>query len=140
MALFVLGVLCVLFAGCDNSSGPTATDFSEGSGYRIKLAVTNDTLVPGATTIVTATVLDETGQPAADAEDAVSFAFADKGATWDGLTNNKADLKGGVAMANLTWEDSSTGDNPDNSRVAWVTASYRGAVAMIQISLVSVSF
>lgn len=138
--LLAIGILSILLAGCDNSSGPNTTSLSEGSGYKIQLSISDDTLPSGGQTIVTATVFDETGQIAADAEDSVAFAFGDKGGTWDGLSDGKADLRGGSAMATLKWEDPSSGETVEPSRTAWISAAYRGAVAKIQVSLVSVSF
>lgn len=139
-AVLVIPMLAMIFAGCDNSSGPTATNLSEGSGYRIQVSVSDDTIPSGGSTIVTAAIFDETGQPAADDDDGVSFSFADKGGEWDGLTSGRAKLKNGVAAANLKWEDPSSGETVDPSRTAWISASYRGAVAKIQVSLVSNSF
>ncbi len=140
ISLAVLATLSIILTGCDNSSGPTTTDLSEGSGYRIRMSISEDTLPSGGSTIVTAAIFDETGQPAADADDSVAFAFSDKGGDWSGLSDGKADLKGGVALATLKWDDPSSGETVEPSRTAWISAAYRGAVAKIQVRLVSVSF
>ncbi len=140
IALAVLAGLTTVLTGCDNSSGPTTTDLSEGSGYRIRVSISDDILPSGGSTVVTAAIFDETGQPATDAEDSVAFAFSDKGGEWSGLSDGKADLKGGVAIATLKWEDPSSGETVDPSRSAWITVACQGAIAKIQVSLVSTSF
>lgn len=140
VALAVLAVLSTLLAGCDNSSGPTTTGLSEGTGYRITLSLSDTQLPSGGSTTVTAAIFDETGQLAADEADCVAFSFNDKGGDWTGLSDGKADIKDGVAMATLKWEDPSSGETADSSRTAWISVASHGAIAKIQISLTANTF
>lgn len=140
IVLAVISLVAIVLAGCDNSSGPSTTELSEGSGYRMKISISNDTLPSGGSTIVTAVIFDETGQPAADDDDGVFFSFGDKGGEWDGLSNGMAKLKGGTAVATLKWEDPSSGESADPARTAWISVAYRGAVGKIEVDLVSNTF
>ena len=129
LRIFVAGIamLCALavFAGCDaGSNGPVATDLSTGSGYRIQLASSFNSVKVGGSSTLTVVIFEPDGTPIRDGED-VSFASSEKGS----FSDNTVKTSGGTAVVTYT-----AGDYP--MKYDSVSATCHGATAVLQILIV----
>lgn len=139
LVFIVLGLSLTTLSGC-GSSGPVSSSSPEGTGYRITLTASHhEPLYNDGSVGLQAVVFAPDGSPAEDDTDGVLFAASLKG-TFNGTTNDRAAIKGGVAMTSYTWTDESSKDNPDPSQTLLITASYRGAVATLELEVSSNSF
>ncbi|HNW36211.1 MAG TPA: hypothetical protein PKM25_14830 [Candidatus Ozemobacteraceae bacterium] len=136
----LLSLVLFVLSGCDNSSGPSSSDLSSGQGFKIQIGVSNRTLANGGSIHVWASVSDDAGRPVTDDTVQVLFSAGEKGITWTDKDSGKEDLVNGVATAILEWVDPSSGDSAEPNRTCLVTASYKGAVAQIEIVLVANGF
>jgi len=127
----LLSVLLMLgtagFFGC-RSNDPVSTT-TEGAGYHIQLGVSSKTVPVQGQILVTASVFDGKGNPVKD-EEIVTFSSQFGVVTGDGK------ILGGVTTA--TYKANEITDEP--SKVEIITASYRGAVANIEVAIVSNTF
>ncbi len=135
-------VLACFISGCGESDGAVTSVMPSGNGYKIVLAATPDSIMSGGQAVLLASIFDPQGNPVPDQDEAVVFSCSEVGATVESKpdTEGLSDIKGGSAHAILKWKDESSGDNPLPSKLATVTAVYRGAMASVQIILVSKSY
>ena len=127
-------MLCVLGnIGCsDSSSGigknsSSCTDFGTGSGYKIKLCVTNSILPQGGQTTLIASVKDGQENPVNDSSRGVTFTST-QGAT----INADKTINLGVCSAIYTAPAAAT---QPSTVVDQIEASYQGAFAHISIQV-----
>lgn len=138
IALFV----CLLISGCGDSSDPEVSSWPAEDGYKIILAVSPDTVRNQGTASVIASVFDPESKPVADEEDAVLFSASAANTTFekDGVEGSLGDIKAGTCQMLFKWEDESDDDAPLPSELCTITASFRGALATVQILLISKSY
>lgn len=136
LILIITLALCIFSLGCSDDK-PIATEKASGSGYKLVLAATHSELESGGSLILTATVFDPEGKLVTGDEEFVYFACNVADVEFD---NNKSEILKGVATNLLTWEDDSDGESPEPSKLAIITASYNGAMAQLDILLVSENF
>jgi len=142
MLLLVLMTVGIFAGGCGESSDPEVSSWPSEKGYKVVLAVTPDTIRSDGQATVIATVFDPDGKPVADEEDAVMFSASANGGsfTFGGTDTNPGGITGGTSQALYKWSDSSTESTPAASELCTITASYRGAIASVQILLISKSY
>jgi len=138
--LCIITLFLLVLSGCDNSSGPSSSALASGPGFKIQIGVSNTHLANGGSIQVYASVKDDAGQTVTDDTVEVFFSADQKGITWTDDGAGKEKLVGGVATAIMKWEDPSSGESADPSRTCLVTASYKGAVAQIEIGLTANNF
>ena len=142
LLLLILMLVGVLVGGCGESSDPEVSSWPSGNGYKVILAVTPDSIERKGTATVIATVFDPEGKPVADEEDAVMFTASAADTTFEVGTSetNVGNIIGGTSQIAFKWEDDSDDDAPAASELCTITASYRGAIASVQILLISKSY
>lgn len=126
------------FSGCGEGGGSTVSPFPSGNGYKVILSATPKQITSGGSVTLVATVFDPQGNAVASEDDALLFSSDAADSTF--TPDNPADVKSGTAQASMQWEDKSDNDNPMAPRRCTITASYRGAIASVQILLISKSF
>ena len=123
-------VMCVFFAGCDaGSNGPETTGLSGGSGYRIELASSFESVAVGANTIFTAVIYEPDGMPIRDGEEVV-FASTEKGS----FSDVSVSTKGGTAVTTYTAE----GEGPAKYHI--VSVACHGAIASYKLVVTPENF
>ena len=129
-------ILVTLFAtGCSKDN--PVYSVSSGDGYKISLMVSDEEISDGGSISVQAYVTDPNGNPVPDEDDVVKFACSQKEVKFDDV---KCDVRNGIAATTAQWEDNSDSDNPDSPMNATITASYKGAVSTVQVTLISKVF
>jgi len=129
MKLFLFSLLLVtlvVLPACDSgSSGPVASPLSTGPGYNIQIAASDEDLMVGATTTITAVIYEPDGAPVRDGVD-VFFGSSLKGS----FSDNPVKTSGGTAVVTYT-----AGAAP--WQLDKVSATCRGATANVEITLTS---
>ncbi|HNX74900.1 MAG TPA: hypothetical protein PLM07_15475 [Candidatus Rifleibacterium sp.] len=133
LRFFVAGIALIfalaVLSGCDaGSNGSVATDLSSGSGYRIQLASSLESVKVGGSSTLTVVVFEPDGTPIRDGEE-VSFASSEKGS----FSDNTVKTSGGTAVVTYT-----AGDYP--MKYDSVSATCHGATAVLQIVIVPENF
>lgn len=122
----LLLVMLVVLSACDpGSSGPVASPLSTGPGYKIKLAASDEDLMVGATTTLTAIIYEPDGAPVRDGVE-VFFGSSLKGS----FSDNPAKTSGGKAVVSYTAGDIHGYEDE-------VTATCNGAIAKEKIAITS---
>lgn len=134
----VLSAAIFTFSGCGEGGGSTISPLPSGNGYKVILSATPKEISSGGSVTLVATVFDPQGNAVSSEDDALIFSSDAPDSTFDPL--NPIDIKSGTAHASMQWEDKSSDDAPIASRLCTLTASYRGAIASVQITLISESF
>jgi len=135
-ALFL--TVLVNLTGCGEGGGSAVSSSPTGNGYKVILSATPREITSGGSVTLVATVFDPQGNPIGN-EDAALMFSSDNG---DSVFNPVVpiNIKAGTAQTSMQWTDSSTDNNPKESRLCTITASYRGAITSVQIMLISKSF
>lgn len=141
IAMMLVGLVCFI-PGCGESDGVVSSVMPSGRGYKIVLAAKPDTISSGGQAVLLANIFDPQGNLVADEEAAVVFSCAEAGATVEATPGIEgfSDIKDGAAHAILKWKDESSSEVPLPSKLATITAVYRGAMASVQVILVSKSY
>ena len=136
---FLLGLVLfsLCLSGCGGDNGTTSVESPAGTGYRIGIQSSNQNILNGSSILLTVWATGPDGKPVLNDDNEVTFS-ASLPVTWD--NSGKAKITNGTAVMTMTYTDSSSTDNPDPSRSLRVTASYRGAVASIELVAVSKTF
>lgn len=134
--LLIIALLCIFTLGCSNDK-PMVSQQTSGNGYKIVMSATNSELESGGSLILTATVFDPEGKLVTGDEEYVYFACNVADVEFE---DDKCELIKGVATNIMIWEDDSNDESPDPSKLALITASYNGAMAQLDILLVSENF
>ncbi len=135
--LFFLIFISLFAVGCSSDKPVYSIAEAEGSGYKISLMVPSKTISDGGSFSLTAFVTDPNGDPVPDEDEVVKFACSENEVKFE---DDKCDVKNGVAATTAQWEDQSDNDNPDPPMNATITASYKGAIAIVQVILISKAF
>lgn len=127
MKLFLFSLLLVtlvVLPACDSgSSGPVASPLSTGPGYNIQIAASDEDLMVGATTTITAVIYEPDGAPVRDGVD-VFFGSSLKGS----FSDNPVKTSGGKAVVAYTAGDIHGYQDE-------VTATCNGAIAKVNIAV-----
>jgi hypothetical protein len=144
-AKWVLMVFCVswisfVLSGCGGSTNdPVSSDATSGTGYKINLGVSAQSVAPGGAAVISAMVFDPQGNPVPDGS-LVLFSSSE-GGTFEGVSDGKSETTGGVATAIFKApESSANADKPQPSKTNRIFASFRGALGYVEIILVSSTF
>lgn len=122
-------IICAIFTGCDaGSNGPIMTEAAGGSGYRIQMASSLDSIAVDGSTTITAVIFEPDGSPIRDNED-VLFASSEGGS----FTDSVVKTANGQASVNYT-----AGNTP--MKYDTITASCRGAIANIPVWILPANF
>ncbi len=121
----LLSMLLVLPACDSGSSGPVTSPLSTGPGYNIQLAASDEDLMVGATTTLTAIIYEPDGAPVRDGVE-VFFGSSLKGS----FSDNPVKTSGGTAVVTYTAGDIHGYQDE-------VTASCKGAIARVNIAITS---
>lgn len=139
VAVIVLfSAVIITFAGCGEGGGSAVSPMPVGNGYKVVLSATPREITSGGSVALMATVFDPQGNAVGDEDDALLFSC--DAADVDFSPSSPAAIKAGTAQTAMKWEDKSDADSPLASKLCNVTASYRGAMALVQITLISKSF
>lgn len=130
-------LLAIVLSGCGGDNGVTTVGAPAGSGYRLAFQKTDNFIRAGGSVVVTVLAYDPDGNVIQDSEDKVVFSSSHS-VTFD--NSGEAKIENGVANMQVTYNDNSSSDNPEPSETTRVTATFRGAVASIELVLVSKTF
>jgi len=122
----LLLAMLVVLPACDSGSGdPVASPLSTGAGYNIQLATSDEDLMVGATTTLTAIVYEPDGAPVRDGVE-VFFGSSMKAS----FSDNPVKTSGGTAVVSYTAGDIHGYEDE-------VTATCKGAIAKVKIAITS---
>lgn len=136
--LIIFAAVLITFCGCGEGGGTVVSSLPAGNGYKVMLSATPDEIVSGGSVTLIATIFDPQGNPIADEDNAVLFSSDAPEASFS--VSQPVDVKGGSCQTAMQWEDRSDSDDPAASANATITASYRGAIAVVKILVIAKSF
>ena len=119
----------MLLSGCNaGSNNPVSSGFPAGSGYKINLTSAVNTVTAGATSVITAQIIEPDGSPVRDDQDVV-FSSSIGGS----FSDSPVKTKNGSVTVTYT-----AGDTP--MQLDSISASCNGAIATIQIMVLPQTF
>lgn len=130
--------LTISFSGCGEGGGSAVSPLPAGTGYKIVLSATPKEITSGGSVSLVGAIFDPQGNAVSSEEDA--FLFSSDAADSTFTPKATVDVKSGTAQASMQWEDKSDNDTPMAPKLCTITGSYRGAIASVQITLISKSF
>lgn len=136
--LVLFSATLITFAGCGEGGGSAVSALPAGSGYKVILSATPREINTGGSVALMATIFDPHGNAVGNEDGALLFSSDAPDSTFD--PTSPVDVKSGTGQTSMKWEDKSDADAPAASRLCNITASYRGAIASVQITLISKSF
>ena len=137
----IITSLALLVSGCSTGSNNTmTTGFPEGSGYKINLSVSQRTLPPSGTAIVSGVVIDDSGNPVDQADVILA---SNQGGTFSNGTDKIKIVKTTNGIFSVVYAPPQPAEDSKSilpSRLDQITASFYGAISVLEVELVSPSF